>query len=151
RPLVLFRWRCDDAQPLLRRRRHLKRPPRQPAGRPTLEPARLRPPPPRRPVALVLTRLRADALARRPTVRAQPRSDAGLLRPPRPVRPPQLPGTGRRRRPARRLLDRPQLLRRHLRPGRLQRRPPTLRPARRPETRPPGRRRRPAKPALAKN
>ncbi len=61
------------------------------------------------------------------------RDDPGLLRPQGRLRAPQLPRTRRRRRPSRRLLDRPELHRPDLRPGRLERRPPTLRPARRPE------------------
>ena len=84
-------------------------------------------------LALVLARLRADALADRLRVRPLGRGDTRLLRPQGRLRAPQLPRARRRRRPARRLLDRPELHRPHLRASRLKRRPPTLRPPRRPE------------------
>src|SRR5439155_3731030 len=107
----------------------LERAARQPQTNPALEPRLLRSPPRRRCVALVLARLRADALARRPRIRAQPRDGARLLRQARHPRPPQLPRTRCQRRPPGCLLDRPELLRPNLRPGGIKRRTPTIRPA----------------------
>src|SRR5204863_8019586 len=91
RPLVLSRPRRNDAEPLLRGRRHLWWHPRQSPAPPPLR-ARIVLPPSRRrqrAVALVLTRLRTDAVADRSRIRTRRRNHPCLLRSPRPVWAPQ--------------------------------------------------------------